>query len=163
DAFCNISRNDDAGGGGKTPKTCSITQTGQAGRNLAAADQTAFQRFGASPGRTQHVTVQHTNQSGANVTNAAQKVHQRTDLTPPVPSIAQEAQQDVGVTQTSTSGRNSSTIDQVLGQTARTTVPGAISQLQNATDAGPNTDASVSQTSASGANNSSLEQHNNLS
>jgi uncharacterized repeat protein (TIGR01451 family) len=162
DAFCNISRNDDAGGSANITQTCSITQTNESGRNRADVDQTIFERFGSSQGGTQDVTVQQSNQSGANTTTVNQKLDQWSDYTPPVPSIAQEGHQDVSVTQSSTSGKNSSTIYQVLGQTARTSVPGAISQLQNVTDAGPNTSASVSQTSASGSNTSSLEQHNDL-
>jgi len=162
DAFCNISRNDDAGGSANITQTCSITQTSTSGRNFADVDQTIFERFGSSQGGTQNVTVLQSSQSGANVTTVDQKLDQFSDFAPPVPSIAQEGHQGVGVTQTSTSGRNSSTIFQVLGQTARTSVPGAISQLQNVTDAGPNTNASVSQTSASGANTSSLQQRNDL-
>lgn len=163
DAFCNISRNDDAGGSANVTQTCSITQTNVSGRNLADVDQTIFERFGSTQGGTQHVTVQQSNQSGANVTTVDQKIDQWSDFFPLVPALMQEGHQDVGVTQTSTSGRNASTIFQVLGQTARTNVPGAVSQSQNATDAGPNTSAAVSQSSGSGANASSLEQRNNLS
>jgi hypothetical protein len=74
-------------------------------------------------------------------------------------SQSQSGDQDVTVDQNATGGANSSDVQQVQTQTATATqTAGAVSQLQNDADEGPDTLADVDQTSGSGRNSSLLDQ-----
>jgi uncharacterized repeat protein (TIGR01451 family) len=160
DAQCTIARNDDVSS--NISQSCTVTQTNVSGRNSVLVSQTIFERFRATQTGQQHVAITQTNGSGSNIANVTQNLVQASLSIPPIPVLIQEGHQDVGIRQNAGSGNNSSSVGQALSQAAAAGIKGAVTQKQNAMDAGPNTLADIDQTSMTGANDSKLLQKNLL-
>jgi hypothetical protein len=136
-------------------ETCSIDQTSTAAANRAVVIQVILQGSSAPSGSqtgTQRAFINQVNGSGNNYANASQNVGQSIgrgsnlsdeddndadDFTAPLASAiiqSQEAHQSLSVTQSSTTGSNSSNAGQLQGQRERADHAPSISQHQNTQD-----------------------------
>jgi hypothetical protein len=141
-------------------QSCKITQENTSGRNVARATQ-KLRMFGfATVVGSQDVEITQSSLGGNNSAIVRQTLEQVSSFdAQSTVSQSQSGDQDVTVDQNATGGANSSDVQQLQTQTATATqTTGAVSQLQNAADEGPDTLAEVDQTSSSGRNSSLLDQ-----
>jgi uncharacterized repeat protein (TIGR01451 family) len=142
-------------------QSCSINQTNSAGGNFAIVDLIARGRNGAVLTTQQDVDVTQVNGSGRNDLTSYQKADHSTNLLA-AGLQSEEANQSLEVDQTSSTGPNDVQVKQFQFLKGTANVNGAVTQRQNAADAGPDQDADITQDSDSGKNTSLLDQGTNL-
>jgi hypothetical protein len=158
---------------GLVSQSCQIIQVNVLGTNTALVRQAIRQdASGTEQVAEQTATLVQENGSGANVLTTVQEISQsaRNQIAGGSIDQNQEGHQFTSVDQDTTTGTNSSDVEQVLVQSAAanpsTSVEhGSVVQKQNAADAGPNTEARIDQQSDStdgGTNTSHLLQENRL-
>jgi hypothetical protein len=142
-------------------QTCQITQENTTGRNVARATQELRMYSSSSQVGSQTIDIAQSNLSGSNSAIVRQTLVQSSTLDKQASvSQSQSGDQDVTVDQSATGGGNTSDVKQVHSQTATASrTNGSVSQLQNASNAGPDTLADVDQSSSSGRNSSLLDQY----
>jgi uncharacterized repeat protein (TIGR01451 family) len=142
-------------------QSCSINQTNSEGGNFAVVDLVARGRNGAALTTQQDADVTQVNGSGRNDLDSYQKADHLTNLVAGGLQ-SEEANQTLELDQTSETGPNDAQVKQFQFLKETANVNGALTQRQNAADAGPDQDADITQDSDSGKNTSLLDQGTNL-
>lgn len=156
-------------------QSCEIVQINVVGTNTALVRQSIRQSaVGTGQDGRQTSTVLQENGSGANLVTMVQRIDQssKNQVASGTPiDQTQESHQFTSVDQSTETGSNSSNVEQLLFQFEEATLStsmkkdASVTQKQNASDAGPNTQARIDQRSDpadGGTNTSSLLQENRL-